>query len=110
MPFVDHLRGLLGDEALVTAAGEDGERLDLAAEVAGLHPDGEGYVCGPPRLTDPRRGGWAAAGPPAPGGGGGRRGPPVPAAAHGDLRDRRAPPHRGVRRRGPRPRADRARP
>ena len=32
MPFVDHLRGLLGD-AVVTAAGEDGERLDLAIGV-----------------------------------------------------------------------------
>ena len=40
----------------------------------------------------------------------GRAGPPGAAAAHRDLRDRRAPPDRGVRRRGPRPRPDRARP
>jgi ferredoxin-NADP reductase len=65
MPFVDHLRGLLGDDALVTAAGEDGERLDLATEIAGLHPDGEVYVCGPPRLTDAVRACWAAEGRPA---------------------------------------------
>ncbi|WP_433788200.1 PDR/VanB family oxidoreductase [Actinomycetospora sp. CA-101289] len=65
MPFVDHLRGLLGDDAVVTAAGEDGERLDLAAEVAALHPDGEVYVCGPPRLTDGVRACWAAHGRPA---------------------------------------------
>jgi ferredoxin-NADP reductase len=65
MPFVDHLRGLLGDDAVVTAASEDGERLDLAAEVAALHPDGEVYVCGPPRLTDGVRACWAAHGRPA---------------------------------------------
>lgn len=64
MPFVDHLRGLLGD-AVVTAAGEDGERLDLDAEISGLHPDGEVYVCGPPRLTDAVRACWAAQGRPA---------------------------------------------
>jgi ferredoxin-NADP reductase len=65
MPFVDHLRGLLGDGAVVIAAGEDDERLDLAAEVAGLHPDGEVYVCGPPRLTDAVRACWAGQGRPA---------------------------------------------
>ena len=65
MPFVDHLRDLLGDDAVVIAAGEDGERLDLAAEVAALHPDGEVYVCGPPRLTDGVRACWAAYGRPA---------------------------------------------
>ncbi|MDD7940902.1 PDR/VanB family oxidoreductase [Actinomycetospora lutea] len=64
MPFVDHLRGLLGD-GLVTAAGEDGERLDLVAEIAGLHPDGEVYVCGPPRLTDAVRACWTDQGRPA---------------------------------------------
>ncbi|PVY97497.1 PDR/VanB family oxidoreductase [Actinomycetospora cinnamomea] len=64
MPFVEHLRALLGDDAVVTAAGEDGERLDLAAEVAALHADGEAYLCGPPRLTDAVRACWEAQGRP----------------------------------------------
>lgn len=65
MPFVDHLRDVLGDDAVVTAVGERGERLNLAAEVAALHPDGEAYVCGPPRLADGVRACWAAQGRPS---------------------------------------------
>jgi ferredoxin-NADP reductase len=57
MPFVEELSGLLGDrlELFVSA---DGRRLDLAAEIERLHPDGELYLCGPLRLRDAALRAW----------------------------------------------------
>ena len=42
----------------------EGQRLDLTAAIAGLHPEGELYLCGPRRLLDEARRLWLAAGRP----------------------------------------------
>ncbi|GAA4790132.1 PDR/VanB family oxidoreductase [Actinomycetospora chlora] len=65
LPYVEQLRDLLGDGSVCLAVSERGERLDVAAEVARLHTDGEAYVCGPPRLTDAVRAAWREQGRPA---------------------------------------------
>ena len=68
------------------SAPADGERLDLAAEIARLHPEGDLYVCGPLRLMDaaPRGVGGAAAP--------GRRGcASRPSAPPGGCRPSRSP-------------------
>ena len=65
MPFASELGERLGPrlELFPTA---DGRRLDLAAEIARLHPDGDMYVCGPLRMMDAAREAWRAqARPPA---------------------------------------------
>lgn len=64
MPFLDHLEGLLGPR-LAVHVSEEGSRLDLAAAIAGLHPEGEMYLCGPMRLIEAARAAWAEAGRPA---------------------------------------------
>jgi ferredoxin-NADP reductase len=51
MAFVDELSELLGDRLELFVSAE-GNRLDLAAEIDRLHPDGELYLCGPLRLRD----------------------------------------------------------
>jgi ferredoxin-NADP reductase len=51
MPFVDELSDLLG-ERLELFVSAEGNRLDVAAEIDTLHPDGELYLCGPLRLRD----------------------------------------------------------
>jgi ferredoxin-NADP reductase len=61
MPFVPELSTLLGDRLSVFASGA-GETLDLSAELAQLHPDGEVYVCGPIRLMEAARRALHAAG------------------------------------------------
>jgi vanillate O-demethylase ferredoxin subunit len=63
MPFVDELRELAGDR-LVLLASDEGRRLDVAAEIAALHPDGEVYLCGPLRLRDAAQRAWRQAGRP----------------------------------------------
>jgi vanillate monooxygenase ferredoxin subunit len=57
MPFVDELAGLLGDRLELFVSAE-GNRLDLAAEIERLHPDGELYLCGPLRLRDAAQRAW----------------------------------------------------
>ena len=64
MPFLDHLAGLLGPR-LAVHVSEEGSRLDLAAAIAGLHPAGEMYLCGPMRLIEAARAAWAETGRPA---------------------------------------------
>jgi ferredoxin-NADP reductase len=63
MPFLDDLAEICGDSLEVFAAA-DGQRLDVAAAIDALHPDGEAYVCGPLRLLDGARAAWSAAGRP----------------------------------------------
>jgi ferredoxin-NADP reductase len=61
--FAGELSALLGD-GFVPIAGDTGARLDLAAEIDRLHPDGELYLCGPPGLREAARAAWLAAGRP----------------------------------------------
>jgi len=44
--------------------GEEGARIDLAAEIARLEPDGELYVCGPIGMLDAAKRAWAESGRP----------------------------------------------
>jgi vanillate O-demethylase ferredoxin subunit len=64
MPFVDELHARLGDR-LALRISEEGTRLDLAAEIASLHPQGELYLCGPMRLVDSARRAFQASGRPS---------------------------------------------
>ena len=57
MAFVDELRELLGDRLELFVSSE-GERLDLAAEIERLDPEGELYLCGPLRLRDAAQKAW----------------------------------------------------
>jgi vanillate O-demethylase ferredoxin subunit len=66
MPFVDELAELLADH-LELLVGDEGRRLDVAAEVARLADTGEIYLCGPMGLMDDAREAWRASG--RPGGG-----------------------------------------
>jgi ferredoxin len=56
--FAGELEDLLGSRFERFA----GRRLDLAAEIARLHPDGELYLCGPPRMREAVQQAWQAAG------------------------------------------------
>jgi dimethylamine monooxygenase subunit B len=62
--FLDELSDLLGDRLIVHAGGE-GRRIDLEETFAGLPPDASTILCGPMRLLEAARRGWAAAGRPA---------------------------------------------
>ena len=57
MPFVEELSELLGDQLELFVSAE-GKRLDVEAEIEGLHPDGELYLCGPLRLRDAAQRAW----------------------------------------------------
>lgn len=57
MALVDELRDLLGDRLELFVSAE-GNRLDVAAEIDRLHPDGELYLCGPLRLRDAAQKAW----------------------------------------------------
>jgi len=61
LAYADALRAELGD-ALVTAASDQGEQLDLAREIGALPPGAPCYVCGPAGLLDAVRTTWAAQG------------------------------------------------
>jgi vanillate O-demethylase ferredoxin subunit len=61
MPFVDELKRQLGDK-LCLFSREEGNRADLAREIAALHPQGELYMCGPLGLMDAVRREWKQAG------------------------------------------------
>jgi ferredoxin-NADP reductase len=64
MPFRRELADVCSD-ALEVFATADGQRLDIAAAIDRLDPDGEAYVCGPLRLMDAARAAWRQAGRPA---------------------------------------------
>lgn len=61
--YVDALRAALGDR-LVTFVGAAGQRIDLAAEIAALHPQGQMLVCGPLPMLHAAQAEWARAGRP----------------------------------------------
>ncbi|MFT4190333.1 MAG: PDR/VanB family oxidoreductase [Comamonas sp.] len=63
MAYADELRPLLG-ESLRCLASAQGQRLDVAAEIAVLPPGGQLYACGPLPLLDALRAAWRAAGRP----------------------------------------------
>ncbi|AXS42225.1 PDR/VanB family oxidoreductase [Breoghania sp. L-A4] len=60
LAFADDLRDALGDRLELRT--DDGTRLDLAAEIGRLAPDGDLYLCGPMGLLDAVRRAWADAG------------------------------------------------
>jgi vanillate O-demethylase ferredoxin subunit len=62
--FLDELSDLLGDR-LIVHAGDEGKRIDLDHTFARLPPDASTILCGPMRLLETARRGWAAAGRPA---------------------------------------------
>jgi dimethylamine monooxygenase subunit B len=59
--FLDELASLLG-ERLIVHAGDEGGRIDLDHTFARLPPDVLAIVCGPMRLLEAARHGWAEAG------------------------------------------------
>ncbi|QBX36669.1 oxidoreductase [Brevundimonas sp. S30B] len=58
--FLDRLAGRLD-----LRVDDEGAVVDLDAEIAGLHPEGEMYVCGPVGLMEAARRAWSRAGRPA---------------------------------------------
>lgn len=64
LAFADVLDVALGDR-LQCFVDERSERLDVAAQLVGLHPQALMLVCGPLPLLDAARAAWAAAGRPA---------------------------------------------
>jgi ferredoxin-NADP reductase len=58
--FLDELSDLLGDR-LIVHAGDQGQRIDLDHTFARLPPDASTIICGPMRLLEAARRGWAAA-------------------------------------------------
>ena len=61
--LADDLRARIGDR-LHMFIDEDGARLDLAAEIARLSPEGELYVCGPIGMLEAAKRSWAQSGRP----------------------------------------------
>ncbi len=63
LAFADELQNRIGDclEVFVSA---EGARIDFAAEIASLHPDGELYVCGPIPMLEEAKRRWAESGRP----------------------------------------------
>jgi ferredoxin-NADP reductase len=61
MAYLDELAAELG-EGLEVFAGDENRRIDLAAEIARLHPEGELYVCGPIAMMEAARRAWRDAG------------------------------------------------
>ena len=65
LAFAEVLRAALGDK-LRTFVDAEGQRIEIAAHIAALHPQGLLLICGPMPLLDAVRVAWAAAGrPPA---------------------------------------------
>lgn len=60
MAFADELQSELG-ERVELFAGDEGRRLDIAAEIAALPMDGELYACGPIGMLDAIRAEWETA-------------------------------------------------
>ncbi|PWC84633.1 diguanylate cyclase [Azospirillum sp. TSH100] len=63
LAFADELRARLGDR-LETFIDEEGQRMDLAAAIDALAPDGELYLCGPIGLMEAVRRLWRERGRP----------------------------------------------
>lgn len=61
--FAAELHAALGARLEVLVSAE-GRRLDVAAELRRLHPDGEAYLCGPARLRAGFQAAWRASGRP----------------------------------------------
>jgi vanillate O-demethylase ferredoxin subunit len=61
--YADELAAALGP-ALRTYSGGEGESLDLDAEIAALHPQGQLLVCGPVPLLHAAQAAWARSGRP----------------------------------------------
>ena len=61
LAYRDELADALG-ASLAVYTGESGERIDLDAEIAGLAPGGQLYVCGPIVLLDAAREAWERSG------------------------------------------------
>ncbi len=59
--FLDELAELLGDR-LIVHAGDEGRRIDLDDTFAALPPDALAVICGPMRLLEAARHGWASPG------------------------------------------------
>jgi ferredoxin-NADP reductase len=59
--FLDELTSLLGGR-LIVYAGDGGRRIDLDQTFAHLSPDALAIICGPMRLLEAARHGWASAG------------------------------------------------
>ena len=65
LAFADVLRDALGDK-LQTFVDAEGQRIEIAAHIAALHPQALLLICGPMPLLDAVRAAWDAAGrPPA---------------------------------------------
>jgi ferredoxin-NADP reductase len=63
LALADELRGHIG-ERLEVRLSDEGKRVDIAAEIAGLDPQGEFYVCGPIGMLEAAKRAWAASGRP----------------------------------------------
>jgi vanillate O-demethylase ferredoxin subunit len=63
LAFASELKAALGDK-VAFYVGEDGDRMNLANEIAQLSEDGETYVCGPLRLLAEAQALWAESGRP----------------------------------------------
>jgi ferredoxin-NADP reductase len=63
LALADELRDAIGDR-LHVFVDEEGERIDLAAEIARLAPGGELYVCGPIGMLEAAKRVWAESGRP----------------------------------------------
>ena len=63
LAFADELQTRIGDR-LQTFVSAEGARIDFAAEIARLHPDGELYVCGPIPMLEEAKRRWAESGRP----------------------------------------------
>jgi ferredoxin-NADP reductase len=63
LAFADELRERIGDR-LQVFVDEEGERVDLPAEIARLHPEGELYVCGPIGMLEAAKRQWRESGRP----------------------------------------------
>jgi dimethylamine monooxygenase subunit B len=61
--YLDDLESQLGDR-LAVYAGDEGERIDLAATFSRLLSDAVALFCGPMRMLEAARGAWAACGRP----------------------------------------------
>jgi len=63
LALADELRGQIGERLDIRLSGE-GKRIDIAAEIALLDPQGELYVCGPIGMLESAKRAWAASGRP----------------------------------------------
>lgn len=67
LALADELRARIGDHRLDLFVGEEGQRIDLPAEIARLTPEGEAYVCGPIGMLEAAKRAWKESGRPVDG-------------------------------------------